>query len=75
MRIGDEVLSFEPTVEWYTDWPYGIWTSVQVLASAGEDGFDFLMSATADLVESLCKTPGDVRLTWHELPASRASGP
>lgn len=45
-----------------------------VLASAGEDGFDSLESAADDLVDKLRATPGEVRLVWHELPATRAPG-
>ena len=45
-----------------------------VLASAGEDGFDSLVSAADDLVDKLRATPGEVRLVWHELPVTRAPG-
>lgn len=45
-----------------------------VLASAGEDGFDSLESAADDLVAALRATPGEVRLAWRELPATRAAG-
>ncbi|BAU95410.1 hypothetical protein N24_1148 [Corynebacterium suranareeae] len=45
-----------------------------VLASAGEDGFDSVESAANDLVDKLRATPGEVRLSWHELSATRAPG-
>ncbi|BAF54097.1 hypothetical protein [Corynebacterium glutamicum] len=45
-----------------------------VLASAGEDGFDSVESAADDLFDKLRATPGEVRLLWHELPATRAPG-
>ena len=45
-----------------------------VLASAGEDGFDSLESAADALVDKLRATPGEVRLVWHELPATRSPG-
>lgn len=44
-----------------------------VLASAGEDGFDSVESAADDLVDALTATPGEVRLAWHELPATRVT--
>ena len=47
---------------------------VIVLDSAGEDGFDSLLDATEDLAEALRSTPGPVRLTWRELPATLATG-
>jgi len=45
-----------------------------VLASAGEDGFDSVEGAASDLVGVLRATPGEVRLAWHELPATRTAG-
>ena len=45
-----------------------------VLASAGKDGFDSVEGAAGDLVGVLRATPGEVRLAWHELPATRAEG-
>ena len=42
-----------------------------VLASAGEDGFDSVESAAGQLVDALRETPGEVRLAWRELPATR----
>jgi hypothetical protein len=45
-----------------------------VLASAGEDGFDSVEGAAGDLVDALRAAPGEVRLAWHELPATRAKG-
>ncbi len=45
-----------------------------VLSSAGEDGFDSLESAANDLVDKLRAMPGEVRLVWRELPATRAPG-
>lgn len=42
-----------------------------LLASAGEDGFDSLRTAADDLTAALRATPGEVRLTWQELPATR----
>ncbi len=45
-----------------------------VLDSAREDGFDSLLDATEDLAEALRSTPGPVRLTWRELPATLATG-
>lgn len=44
-----------------------------VLASAGEGGFDSLESAADALVEALRATPGEVRLAWRELPATRVT--
>ncbi|HJG80154.1 MAG TPA: hypothetical protein K8V08_07055, partial [Brevibacterium senegalense] len=44
-----------------------------VLTSAGEDGFNSLESAADDLVDVLRATPGEVRLVWRELPATRVS--
>ncbi|GAA1153383.1 hypothetical protein [Ornithinicoccus hortensis] len=44
-----------------------------VLASAGEDGFDSLETAADALVDALRGTPGEVRLAWHELPATRVT--
>lgn len=119
--------SFDPSEDWYADWPYGVSTSVRilasvigaatravqhvleplshnpdvrvpagvdlyyqggitveimqadnagalqiVLASAGEDGFDLVLSAADDLAAALRGTSGEVRLTWHELAATRA---
>ncbi|MGC3021331.1 MULTISPECIES: hypothetical protein [unclassified Brevibacterium] len=120
--------SFNPSEDWYADWPHGVSTSVQilasvtgaaatravqhfleplthnpdarvpagvdlyyqggftvetmptddagalqiVLASAGEDGFDSVLSAADDLTAALRETSGEVRLTWHELAATRA---
>lgn len=121
------VPSFQPTDEWYGDWPHGVSTLVRVLASitgsaaapavqrflqplthnpdadvpdgvnlyfwggfiaestpptdggawqivlasAGEDGFDSLISAADDLTAALRATPGEVQLTWRELAATR----
>lgn len=45
-----------------------------VLASAGEDGFDSVEGAAGDLLDALRAAPGEVRLAWHELPATRAVG-
>lgn len=45
-----------------------------VLASAGEDSFDSVEGAAGDLVGVLRAAPGEVRLTWRELPATRAAG-
>lgn len=45
-----------------------------VLASAGEDGFDSVEGEVGDLVGALRAAPGEVRLAWHELPATRAAG-
>jgi hypothetical protein len=45
-----------------------------VLASAGEDGVDSVEGAASDLVDALRAEPGEVRLVWHELPATRATG-
>ena len=126
MAKSTDIPLFEPSSEWYEDWPFGVDTLVQaearvadaaadravntslelltrdtdadrangsrfyycgftvepapltnkggwrlVLASAGEDGFDSLESAADDLVDKLRATPGDVRLVWNELPATR----
>lgn len=43
-----------------------------MVASAGEDGFGSLMTAADDLVAALRATPGEVRLSWRELPATTA---
>ncbi|WP_166971112.1 hypothetical protein [Brevibacterium atlanticum] len=45
-----------------------------LLKSAGEDGIGSVMGATEDLVEALRAGAGDVRLTWHEMAATRADG-
>ena len=45
-----------------------------VLSSAGEDGFDSVVGAADDLAEALRATPGEVQLTWRELPATRVAG-
>lgn len=45
---------------------------VMVLESSGEDGFSSLQGAADDLADALRTTPGDVRLAWRELPATRA---
>lgn len=130
MAKSTDIPPFEPSSEWYEDWPFGVDTLVQaearvadaaadravntflelltrdtdadrangsrfyywggftvepapltnkggwrlVLASAGEDGFDSLESAADDLVDKRRATPGEVRLVWHELPATRAPG-
>jgi hypothetical protein len=124
-----EIPFFQPSREWYEDWPFDVDTSVQVeahvtgaaadnaveaflaplmqspdsdgagearahywggftvesalaadgtgwqiiLASAGEDGFDSVEGAAGDLVDALRVTPGEVRLTWRELPATRVT--
>ena len=47
---------------------------VIVLESSGEDGFSSLQGAADDLAETLRSTPGDVRLAWRELPATRSDG-
>ncbi|SLM90098.1 hypothetical protein [Brachybacterium nesterenkovii] len=47
---------------------------VIVLESSGEDGFSSLQGAADDLADALRSTPGDVRLAWRELPATRADG-
>lgn len=44
-----------------------------VLVSAGEDGFDSLEGAAGDLVDALRATHGEIRLVWHELPATRVT--
>lgn len=44
-----------------------------VLASAGEDGFDSVESAAGGLVDAIRATPGEVRLAWRELPATRVT--
>ena len=46
-----------------------------VLASAGEDGFDSVEGAAEDLVDAIRSTPGEARLAWRELPATRVTGP
>ncbi|MGW4859364.1 hypothetical protein [Kocuria palustris] len=43
-----------------------------LLASAGQDGFSSATGAAEDLAETLRESGGDIRLTWHELPAVRA---
>ncbi|MGP5258488.1 putative quinol monooxygenase [Brachybacterium paraconglomeratum] len=43
-----------------------------LLESSGQDGFSSLQIAADDLAETLRSTPGDVRLAWRELPATRA---
>jgi hypothetical protein len=45
-----------------------------VLESSGQDGFSSLQGAADDLADVLRSTPGEVRLAWHELPATRADG-
>lgn len=45
-----------------------------VLASAGEDAFDSVQDAADALVEALRAAPGEVLLTWQELPATRVNG-
>ena len=47
---------------------------VIVLESSGQDGFSSLQGAADDLADVLRSTPGEVRLVWRELPATRASG-
>lgn len=47
---------------------------VIVLESSGQDGFSSLQGAADDLADALRATPGEVRLTWRELPATRATG-
>ena len=47
---------------------------VIVLESSGQDGFSSLQGAADDLADVLRSTPGEVRLAWRELPATRASG-
>ncbi|MGO1560915.1 hypothetical protein CZ771_02845 [Actinomycetales bacterium JB111] len=44
-----------------------------VLASAGEDGFDSVEGAADSLVDALRATPGEVRLSWRALPATRVT--
>lgn len=48
---------------------------VIILESSGEDGFSSLQGAADDLAETLRSTPGEVRLAWRELPATRSDGP
>lgn len=43
-----------------------------VLASAGEDGLGSVQDAADDLVAALRRASGEVRITWGELPATRA---
>lgn len=59
-------------VEVSGDEPAGQWRII--LGSAGEDGFDSVLSAADDLVEALRAAPGEARLTWQELPATKAPG-
>lgn len=45
-----------------------------VLESSGQDGSSSLQGAADDLADVLRSTPGEVRLDWRELPATRAPG-
>lgn len=41
------------------------------LASAGEDGFDSVLSAAQSLTAALAAKDGDVQISWQELAAHR----
>ncbi|GGC23343.1 hypothetical protein KTJ89_01235 [Brevibacterium sediminis] len=130
MHSGTDVKPFTPSDHWLNDWPFDVWTVVQVrasitgaaaeravrtfqaalrpdpdadvaegtevhfwggytaetspstgrigwqivLKSSGQDGISSVIGATDDLVEAIRQTSGEVRLTWHEVAASRAEG-
>lgn len=74
------ISSFRPTHAWRTGWPYGVWTEVGAQASisdpaaaaAVQDGFGSVHDAADDLVAALRRASGELRITWGELPATRA---